>query len=71
MNDSEPIETTAIAVRAPMSVGQAMSVDEIVAQVNLVHKVMEKVMQEGTHFGTIPGAEIRNACCNLGRKNSR
>jgi hypothetical protein len=55
MNDSEPIETTAIAVRAPMSVGQAMSVDEIVAQVNLVHKVMEKVMQEGTHFGTIPG----------------
>ena len=31
------------------------TVAEIVERVNLVHKVLEKVMKEGTHYGTVPG----------------
>ena len=32
-----------------------MSMKGITDRVNLVHQVMKKVMQEGTHFGTVPG----------------
>lgn len=31
------------------------TVAEIVDRVNLVHKVLEKIMRKGTHYGTVPG----------------
>lgn len=31
------------------------TVAQIVDRVNLVHKVLEKVMKKGTHYGTVPG----------------
>jgi len=54
---SEPIdiESQAITVRPSMAVGQALGVDEIIAQVRLIQEVMGKVMQEGEHYGKIPG----------------
>lgn len=53
---NEPIETTAVVIRNNnTAVGQALSVNEIVAQVNLIQQVMAKVMKDGEHFGTIPG----------------
>lgn len=35
--------------------GQVASAAEIRAQVNLIQEVMQAVMKDGTHFGTIPG----------------
>lgn len=54
-NEAEVIETEAIALRPSMSVGHAMGVAEIVAQVKLIQDVMHKVMTDGEHYGTIPG----------------
>lgn len=34
-----------------------MNADEVYAQVRLVQQIMAKVMQEGQHFGTIPGTD--------------
>ncbi len=51
----EPMPSNAIALRPSMSVGQAMGVNEIVAQVKLIQDVMHKVMTDGEHYGTIPG----------------
>lgn len=54
--ETEVIEpSNAIALRPSMSVGQALGVDEIVAQVKLIQDVMHKVMKENEHYGTIPG----------------
>lgn len=58
MNDNHTIEveSQAIAVRpGNTAIGQALGVDEIIAQVRLIQEVMGKVMQEGEHFGKIPG----------------
>lgn len=52
--DAEVI-SSAVVTRPQMSVTQAMGVDEIVAQVTLIQKVMRSVMREGEHYGTIPG----------------
>lgn len=46
-------QDNAIAVR-PTTEG-ALSLKEVTDRVNLVHSVLEKVMQKGTHFGTVPG----------------
>lgn len=35
--------------------GHALTLNEVTARVNLVHRVMQTVMQKGTHFGTVPG----------------
>lgn len=47
--------TQALTVRQTMAVGQAMGVQEIIAQVKLIQEVMRSVMTEGEHYGTIPG----------------
>ncbi len=38
-----------------MRPSEALGVEEIMAQVTLIQSVMHKVMQEGQHYGTIPG----------------
>ena len=48
-------EKQALVVRPMQAVGQALGVDEIIAQVQLIQNVMHRVMKEGEHFGTIPG----------------
>lgn len=35
--------------------GHALTLTEVTARVNLVHRVMQTVMQKGTHYGTVPG----------------
>ena len=37
------------------SVNQVMRLADIVERVNVVHTVMDKVMKNGTHYGTVPG----------------
>jgi hypothetical protein len=37
------------------TVNEVMSLGTIVDRVNTVHTVMEKVMKNGTHYGTVPG----------------
>jgi hypothetical protein len=68
-NDSQPIDAEIIqpaqaAQPAPQAlqrvnqnnaVGAPMSVEDIVAQVQLIQKVMDKVMTDGEHYGKIPG----------------
>lgn len=51
----QPIETTAIARRENTSVAEALTVDQIIGQVTLIQRVMQSVMKEGEHYGTIPG----------------
>lgn len=58
----EAVQTTpepgsqALAIRNQnTAVGNALPVAEIVAQVTRVQEVMKAVMQEGEHYGTIPG----------------
>lgn len=53
--DVETVPNQAIAIRPSMSVGQAMGVQDILAQVHLIQEVMGKVMKEGEHYGSIPG----------------
>lgn len=36
---------------------RALTANEIRAQINLIQEVMKAVMQEGTHYGTIPGCD--------------
>jgi hypothetical protein len=47
----------AIAVRqaADAGTGGALTVRDVANRVNIVHEVMQKVMQDGTHYGTVPG----------------
>ena len=35
----------------------AMTLDDLVGQVNLIQKIMDKVMKSDEHYGTIPGTE--------------
>ena len=44
---------TAVATIA--SKNEIMTVDHVIAQVHLIQQVMTKVMQDGEHFGLIPG----------------
>ena len=39
----------------PTLQSQALAVEEITGQVQLIQQVMAKVMKEGEHYGTIPG----------------
>jgi hypothetical protein len=64
--ETEIVENRAIAVRPSMSVGQAMGVDEIIAQVHLVQKVMQAVMKEGEHYGKIAGCGDRKVLLQPG-----
>lgn len=59
-------ENRAVTVRQSMSVGQALSVEDIVAQVNLVQQVMRKVMTEGEHYGTVPGCGTKKVLLQPG-----
>lgn len=52
---SNTIETQAVVVRESSAVGQALGANEILSQVRLIQEVMGKVMQDGTHYGCIPG----------------
>lgn len=49
--------TTALAVQPSQALDRNASAAEIRAQVNLIQEVMKAVMQDGTHFGTIPGTD--------------
>lgn len=51
----QPDQSQALAVRSSGAVGQALGVDEIIAQVQLIQNVMHRVMKEGEHYGKIPG----------------
>lgn len=54
--NNEPIETQAVVVRETGgAVGQALGVNEILAQVRLIQSVMKSVMVENEHYGCIPG----------------
>lgn len=55
VQDAEIVPTQSLTVRPSQAVGQALGVDEIIAQVQLIQNVMHRVMKEGEHFGTIPG----------------
>ena len=46
----------AIQVREPQEPSaMVLSMKQISDRVNMVHQVLEKVMQKGTHYGTVPG----------------
>lgn len=47
--------TTALEIVQPASHALTLSAEQIKAQVQLIQRVMKTVMQEGTHFGKIPG----------------
>jgi hypothetical protein len=44
---------TAVATIQPQIEG--LSVKQVTDRVNIVHKILEKVMKKGTHYGTVPG----------------
>jgi hypothetical protein len=53
---SDSIETTAVVIRDNNNaVGEALGIDQILAQVKLIQDVMHRVMVEGEHFGKVPG----------------
>ena len=60
----QPAQTNAVALREPTELqgqyepGQGpLSAQEIKAQVQLIQEVMQAVMQEGFHYGTLPGTD--------------
>lgn len=67
MND-QPID--AVVVRENNAVAtsrdNAMNVADIIAQVKLIQEVMGKVMQEGEHYGQIPGCGTRKTLLQPG-----
>ena len=40
----------------------ALTVQDVRAQVNLIQSIMQEVMTEGEHFGTIPGMDAKKKC---------
>lgn len=48
-------ETKAVALRPQMAVGEALSVQEILAQKALIQNAMKAAMKDGQHYGKIPG----------------
>lgn len=52
-------EVGQIAVRQESSLARAdeMTVDQMIEQVQKIQAVMERVMQDGTHYGVIPGTD--------------
>ena len=55
-----------MVVNQAMATANTMSLKSIVDRVNIVHQVMEKVMQKGTHYGTVPGCGTRNVLLKPG-----
>ena len=62
--------TTAVAVRAdqPRAVlhESALAPSDVVAQVQLIQHVMQEVMQDGEHYGVIPGCGSKPALLKAG-----
>jgi hypothetical protein len=48
-----------MAVVSHVTAGGAMTLKSVVDRVNVVHQVMDKVMQKGTHYGSVPGCGSR------------
>lgn len=65
-----PAGTSSVAIRNNnnniAAVDAPRSVKEIVAQVKLIQDVMREVMQEGEHYGTIPGCGDKKALLQPG-----
>lgn len=57
---------TAVVVRESSAVGQALGVNEILAQVRLIQDVMSKVMTDGEHYGVIPGTGTKKTLLQPG-----
>jgi hypothetical protein len=55
-NDTTP-STTAMAVVDTQRVSAPLSAHDVKHQVQIIQQVMQAVMQEGYHFGVIPGTE--------------
>ena len=54
--ETESAETAVVQVHKDG--GGALSLKQVTDRVNLVHQVLSKVMQKGTHFGTVPGVRL-------------
>src|SRR5215468_6722885 len=52
--------STELAIREPAALA-ALSVEEVLAQVQMIQHLMHEAMVEGEHYGVIPGTERRDA----------
>ena len=52
-------ENESIALRPTQAENMSMSLKQVTDRVNMVHSILEKVMKNGTHFGTVPGCGSR------------
>jgi hypothetical protein len=52
---SENTQVEVVQKQAVQVQGATMSLKQIADRVNLVHQVLEKVLKNGTHYGTVPG----------------
>lgn len=59
-------ETQAVAIRESSAVGQALGVNDILAQVKLIQEVMTRVMTDGEHYGVIPGTGTKKTLLQPG-----
>ena len=48
-------QETGIVTQQQQPQQTGMTLKQVTDRVNLIHQVLEKVMQEGTHFGKVPG----------------
>lgn len=55
MTDEIQTQREALMLRPQMAIGEALTVQDIVAQKELIQQAMKSVMKEGHHFGKIPG----------------
>ena len=49
--------TSALTLHSGAALDRSATASEIRAQVNLIQEVIQAVMRDGTHFGTIPGTD--------------
>ncbi len=65
-NQSDMVDTQALAIRDQSAIARPLSVKDIVDQVHLIQEVMRSVMIEDTHFGCIPGTGTKKVLLQPG-----
>ncbi|MDD2707531.1 MAG: hypothetical protein PHV34_05930 [Verrucomicrobiae bacterium] len=63
---SHELQVVKGGVAVPPAPQAQLTAQEVIAQVQLIQKVMDAVMQEGVHYGTIPGCGKRKVLYKAG-----
>ena len=59
-------ENEAVVLRPMQAESMSMSLKQVSDRVNMIHSVLQKVMKNGTHYGTVPGCGAKKVLLKPG-----